>query len=200
MRKIWWIRAMLIVFLTLFITGSVWAEENIIKFENGISYFDINKDGIKDIVVIGEYTTPFGGNIFKAYSFYLKKGRNGKNELLFYVPIERNKGSEAVIYTLSKIGGCGSNFNKEEITNISGLRIVNLGNETYLVYVNKTCNELEKLLNGICKFKTDIYKYDSEDQAFIKHRTTIINKLYCDAEEVFLHEAKYLLNLIKGGR
>ncbi len=196
MRSVRWVKAILIIFLALFINGNVWAEEKeITKFKNGISHFDLNGDGIKDIVMVGEYLTPFGGNIYKAYSFYLKT----KTNKLFYVPIQEDKGSGAVIYTFSKVGGCGSTFNKEEITNISGLRIIKLGNDIYLVFVEKDCGKIEKLINDKCVFKINIYSYDAEENAFLKYKITKTSNSYCDAEQVFLDKAQDLLNLIRGG-
>lgn len=176
----------------VFLGNVVWAgEKKIIKFKEGISYFDIDNDGIKDIIVNGEYTSPFGGNIYRAYSFYLKTNSGA----LFYIPIQQNKGSEAVIYTFSKLGGCGG-----ELTNISGLRMIKIGEEIYLIFIEKNCDSFEKLFNGKCKFKVNTYKYDSEDKAFVNYKTTIIDELYCDAEEVFIYKLQYILNLLKGGK
>ena len=79
------------------------------ELKNGISYMDINGDNIKDLIVVGDFVTPWGGNIYTAYSFY-QKTPEGK---LLYIPIEGEKGTEAVVYTHSKIGGCNV---KKEIT------------------------------------------------------------------------------------
>lgn len=195
MKRLKWFKTVLAIFLILLINKSVFSESSFIILENGISYFDINNDGVKDVAIVGEYTTTFGGNIFKAYSFYLKEGSRG---LLSYVPIYSDKSwGSAVIYTYSKVGGCGSKFNKKEITNISGLRIIKIGNETYLVYLNKKCKQSQNLINGKCEFGADIYKYDDEDRAFVKYKMGIISP-HCDAEEVFKFKMSEILSFIKG--
>jgi len=52
------------------------------ELKNGISYMDINGDNIKDLIVVGDFVTPWGGNIYTAYSFYQKNQKprgNGKS-------------------------------------------------------------------------------------------------------------------------
>jgi len=165
-----------------------------IKIPDGISYFDIDGDGVKDIIINAEFLTPFGGNLYKAYSFYLKREKT-----LRYVPIqlENDVRAEAVIYTYSKFTGCGASINKEENTNISGIRMLKKGKDIYLFFVRKNCSDVSDLFRDKCKFKVVVYKYDEEDQGFAKYKDGITNKLYCDAEEVFARERRFLLNLIK---
>ena len=191
MRRVKILIILAVVFY-IFLWSVGWAgEKKIIKFKEGISYLDIDNDGMKDIIINAQFVTPFGGNLYRAYSFYLRTNKG----ILLYIPIQQNKGSEAVIYTFSKFGGCGG-----ELTNISGLRMIKIGEETYLIFTEKNCGSFEKLFNGKCKFKVDIYKYDSEDKVFVNYKTTVINELYCDANEIFIYKTQYILNLLKEGK
>jgi len=165
------------------------------ELKNGISYMDINGDNIKDLIVVGDFVTPWGGNIYTAYSFY-QKTPEGK---LLYIPIEGEKGTEAVVYTHSKIGGCNV---KKEITKISTVRLINTESGTYLVFAEKNCKEdINKFISDKCFVKVKVFRYDYEDKMFRKYKSLDVKRLFCDAEEVFgdskvLHEIFYLL---KGG-
>lgn len=194
MRRTVLLTAILMVVLAFIRVGL--GKDGIFKFENGIWYLDIDDNGIKDVVICGEYSTPLGGNIYKACSFYLRT-KEGK---LFYIPIpaEDNKGSEVSVYTYSKVGGCGSRINKEEITNLSSFRLIKLNSGVYLILAKKDCKSIEKMINNKCPFNVVIFKYDEEDKAFLKYKTYELNKLYCDSEEVFKNENEILKLLDKG--
>jgi len=156
--KIFWL---LLVFILFILPKQGFSEEKdsiiIVEIKNGINYFDINNDGIKDLIISADFLTPMGGDIYTAYSFY----RKGKTHFS-YIPIEvvDGKGAEAIIYTYAKVGGCGSHLNKYEETNISGLRLVRFKNDIYLVYVKKSCNKLENPYNVVidkCLFFIVLY-------------------------------------------
>jgi hypothetical protein len=179
--KNFWILSVFILFI---LPKQGYSEEKdpvkIIQIKNGINYFDINNDGIKDLIISADFLTPFGGNIYTAYSFY----RKGKTHLS-YIPIEvaDGNGAEANIYTYTKVGGCGNDMSKEE-TNISGLRLIIFKNGVYLIYTKKKCNENKNTFTDKCPFSVVIYQYDDEDRAFIIKKKSQTKKIYCDADEV----------------
>jgi hypothetical protein len=156
----------------------------IIQIKNGINYFDINNNGIKDLIISADFLTPFGGNIYTAYSFYLNREIENKKHFS-YIPIEvaDGKGAEANIYTYTKVGGCGSDMSKEE-TNISGLRLIEFKNDVYLIYAKKKCNENKNTFTDKCPFSVVIYQYDDEDKVFAIKKRSQTKEMYCDADEV----------------
>jgi hypothetical protein len=179
--KIFWI---LLVFILFILPKQGYSEEKdsiiIVEIKNGINYFDINNDGIKDLIISADFLTPMGGNIYTAYSFY----RKGKTHFS-YIPIEvvDGKGAEATIYTYAKVGGCGYDMSKEE-TNISGLRLIKFKNSVYLMYAKKNCNENSNIFIDKCPFSVVVYKYDNEDQTFVIKKKLQTKEKYCDANEV----------------
>jgi hypothetical protein len=183
--KIFWI---LLVFILFILPKQGYNEEkdtvNIIRIKNGINYFDINNDGIKDLIISADFLTPIGGNIYTAYSFYLNHEIENQKHFS-YVPIEvaDGKGAEANIYTYTKVGGCGYDMSKEE-TNISGLRLVKLKNDVYLIYTKKKCNENKNTFTDKCPFSVVIYQYDDEGKVFTINKKSQTKKIYCDADEV----------------
>jgi hypothetical protein len=156
----------------------------IIQIKNGINYFDINNDGIKDLIISADFLTPIGGNIYTAYSFYLNHTIENQKHFS-YIPIEvaDGKRAEANIYTYTKVGGCGYDMSKEE-TNISGLRLIKSKNDIYLIHVKKECNENENVFTDKCPFSVVIYQYDDEGKVFIIKKKSQTKKIYCDADEV----------------
>jgi hypothetical protein len=183
--KIFWI---LLVFILFILPKHGFSEEKdpvkIIQIKNGINYFDINNDGIKDLIISADFLTPIGGNIYTAYSFYLNHEIENQKHLS-YIPIEvaDGEGAEANIYTYTKVGGCGNDMSKEE-TNISGLRLIKSKNDIYLIHVKKKCNENENAFTDKCPFSVVIYQYDDEGKVFIIKKKSQTKKIYCDADEV----------------
>jgi hypothetical protein len=179
-RKFW----VVLIFLLVILPKQGYSEEKdsiiIVEIKNGINYFDIDNDGIKDLIISADFLTPIGGNIYTAYSFY----RKGKTHFS-YIPIEvvDGKGAEANIYTYTKVGGCGSNMFKEE-TNISSLRLIKFKNNVYIVYVKKNCNETANPFIDKCPFSVTIYKYDNEEKVFVIKKKLQTKEMYCDADEV----------------
>jgi hypothetical protein len=183
-RKFW----VVLVFLLVVLPKQGYSEEKdsivIVEIKNGINYFDIDNDGIKDLIISADFLTPIGGNIYTAYSFY----RKGKTHFS-YIPIEvvDGKGAEANIYTYAKVGGCGSKLNKEERTNISGLRLAKFKGNTYLVYGKKLCDpNADPFIEftGKCLLSIIIYQYDDEDKTFVIKKKLQTKEKYCDINEV----------------
>jgi len=183
--KIFWILLFLILFI---LPKHGYSEEkdtvNIIQIKNGTNYFDINSDGIKDLMISADFLTPIGGNIYTAYSFYLNHTIE-KQKHLSYIPIEvaDGKGAEPTIYTYSKVGGCGYDMSKEE-TNISGLRLVKFKDDIYLIYTKKKCSKNKNAFTDKCPFSIVLYQYDAEDKAFVINKKLQTENIYCDADEV----------------
>jgi len=183
--KISWL---LVTFMLFILPKQGYSEEKdpvkIIQIKNGINYFDIDSDGIKDLIISADFLTPWGGNIYTAYSFYLNHEIENQKHFS-YVPIEvaDGKGAEANIYTYTKVGGCGNDMSKEE-TNISGLRLIKFKNGVYLIYAQKKCNENKNTFTDKCPFSVVIYQYDDEDKAFAIKKKSQTKEMYCDADEV----------------
>ncbi|MBX0311616.1 MAG: hypothetical protein JHC31_07530 [Sulfurihydrogenibium sp.] len=183
--KIFWT---LLVFILFILPKHGYSEEKdpvkIIQIKNGINYFDINNDGIKDLIISADFLTPIGGNIYTAYSFYLNHEIENQKHFS-YVPIEvaDGEGAEANIYTYTKVGGCGNDMSKEE-TNISGLRLIKLKNDVYLIYAKKKCNENKNTFTDKCPFSVVIYQYDDEGKVFTIKKKSQTKEMYCDADEV----------------
>ncbi|MCC6026408.1 MAG: hypothetical protein LM575_05520 [Caldimicrobium sp.] len=109
-RKFW----VVLIFLLVILPKQGYSEEKdsiiIVEIKNGINYFDIDNDGIKDLIISADFLTPIGGNIYTAYSFY-RNYKIGGQKHFSYIPIEvEGKRGEATIYTYTKVGGCGSNM------------------------------------------------------------------------------------------
>ncbi|NAZ23909.1 MAG: hypothetical protein GU346_05590 [Thermocrinis sp.] len=183
--KIFWI---LLVFVLFILPKQGYSEEKnpiiIVEIKNGINYFDIDNDGVKDLIISADFLTPIGGNIYTAYSFYLNHTVE-KQKHFSYIPIEVDdgKGAEASIYTYAKVGGCGYDMSKEE-TNISGLRLVKFKNDIYLIYTKKKCSKNKNTFTDKCPFSIVLYQYDSEDKTFVIKKKSQTEKIYCDADEV----------------
>lgn len=179
---------------TILLSNTFAKNLELIRIPDGISYFDINGDGVKDMIVSAYFVTPFGGNIYNAYSFYIKS-----RDTLSYAPIQSKggDGAKAVIYTYSKVGGCGAPINKEEITYISDIRMLKKGQDMYLLFVDKDCPDSLSIFKDKCKFEVVVYRYNKKVGAFDKYKEAKTNKPYCDARQVFSNEKMFLLSLIK---
>jgi len=182
--KIFWI---LLVFILFVLPVQGFGEEKdsiiIVEIKNGINYFDINNDGIKDLIISADFLTPIGGNIYTAYSFYLNYEIENQKHFS-YIPIEvEGKRGEAIIYTYAKVGGCGYDMSKEE-TSISGLRLIKFKNGVYLIYAKKKCDKNRNIFIDKCPFSVVVYKYDNEEKVFVIKKKIQTKEMYCDADEV----------------
>jgi hypothetical protein len=192
--KIFWI---LLVFILFILPKQGFSEEKdsiiIVEIKNGINYFDINNDGIKDLIISADFLTPIGGNIYTAYSFYLNLTIENQKHLSYIaIQVADGIGAEANIYTYTKVGGCGYDMSKEE-TNISGVKLVKFKNDIYLIYTKKKCSKNKNAFTDKCPFSIVIYQY-VEDKAFVINKKLQTKNIYCDADEVLKRDLiiKYL--------
>ncbi len=190
MRSTWWIRAILIFFLTSFISGSVWAGErenkhpigdlilvDIKKIKNGINYIDLNGDGNKDMVVCG-HRHNISAHSFQVCTIYIYSPLKFDREILKWQIVTIKDREETYVITTNEGADCV----------LRDIRLVKLkdDNKDYLVIAERLPTEIYTDKEFVVFKFYRLYKDDLENRyIYEKMFEKRSNKKYCDVNEAF---------------